>query len=247
MPPDTHKNSGADYPVDPAERVSQQQRLKKAAAAGANASKAPVPSFLSQLPSPTLTPTKTSEPAPASIPSPSNISAAIPEPFGAGQVPLDEKIDALPPNQNQDILTELRKISAWAEMQRKMTKGSLIVLAIIIPVLIGIGFWMEQRVQTSLNATISPTAPTWYEVDQKVRQGDFDQALEIGEALLLKTPQSPEAHQRLAGAYLASGKIEKAREHYAEAFRLFPSEENEKRLTAIEKRIKSQEAPVESH
>jgi len=42
----------------------------------------------------------------------------------------------------------------------------------------------------------------------------------------------------LAGAYLAAGKIEKAREHYAEAFRLFPSEENEKLLIAIEKRSK---------
>ena len=32
------------------------------------------------------------------------------------------------------------------------------------------------------------------------------------------------------------GKVEKAKEHYATAFRLFPSEENEKLLVAIEKR-----------
>jgi len=43
---------------------------------------------------------------------------------------------------------------------------------------------------------------------------------------------------RLAAAYLAAGKIEKAREHYAQAFHLFPSEENEKVLVAIDRRIK---------
>ena len=56
----------------------------------------------------------------------------------------------------------------------------------------------------------------------------------------MKTPLYPEAHRRLAGAYLAAGDIEKARQHYAEAFRLFPSEENEKLLAAIDRRIKAE-------
>jgi hypothetical protein len=43
----------------------------------------------------------------------------------------------------------------------------------------------------------------------------------------------------LTGAYLAAGNLERAREHYAEVFRLFSSEENEKLLSAIEKRIKA--------
>jgi hypothetical protein len=38
---------------------------------------------------------------------------------------------------------------------------------------------------------------------------------------------------------LAAGNPEKARQHYAEAFRLFPSEENEKSLAAIERRTES--------
>jgi Flp pilus assembly protein TadD len=48
-----------------------------------------------------------------------------------------------------------------------------------------------------------------------------------------------EAKRRLAGAYLAAGNIEEARNHYREAFRLFPSEENEKLVTAMEKRRKA--------
>ena len=76
-------------------------------------------------------------------------------------------------------------------------------------------------------------------MERNVRAGDFEKAISIGEELILKTPQYPEAHQRLARAYLASGNIEKAKEHYAEAFRLFPSEENERLLAAIEKRRKA--------
>ena len=85
----------------------------------------------------------------------------------------------------------------------------------------------------------SKPKPTWYNVDQNICQGDFKNAIRIGEELLKTTPQYPEAHRRLAGAYLAVGNVEQARIHYAEAFRLFPTEENEKMLFAIEKRIKT--------
>jgi Flp pilus assembly protein TadD len=78
--------------------------------------------------------------------------------------------------------------------------------------------------------------PDWSEVERTLRGGDFDKAIALGEELIQKTPLYPEAHERLAGAYLAAGRLEKAREHYAEAFRLFPSEENHRRLSAIETR-----------
>ena len=139
-------------------------------------------------------------------------------------------------NDNEAILAELRKISAWADMQRTLTKWSLIAVAVVIPAMIIVGILVERRVETHLGEIAPGQKPDWYDVDQNVRAGDFDKAIRIGEELLPKTPQYPEAHRRLAGAYLAAGKIEKARAHYAEAFRLFPSDENEKLLVAIEKR-----------
>jgi tetratricopeptide (TPR) repeat protein len=141
-------------------------------------------------------------------------------------------------NDNEPILAELRKIAAWADMQRKMTKWSLIVVAIFIPAMIVFAALMEHRVTKRIEDTAEK--PDWYCVDQNVRLGDFDKAIQIGEELILKTPQYPDAHRRLAGVYLAAGKIEKAREHYAEAFRLFPSEDNEKLLIAMEKRSKAE-------
>ncbi len=142
-------------------------------------------------------------------------------------------------NNDEPILAELRKISAWADMQRKMTKWSLIFVAVFIPALIVFAVLMEQRVKTKLEGVASEETSDWYDVDQCVRRGDFDKAIGIGEKLLLKTPQYPEAHRRLAGAYLAAGNVEQARKHYAEAFRLFPSEENEKLVVAIDKRSKA--------
>jgi len=143
-------------------------------------------------------------------------------------------------NNDEPILTELRKISAWADMQRKMTKWSLIFVAVFVPALIIFGVLMEQRMSTKLESVVSEETPDWYDVEQNVRRGDFDKAIQIGEKLILKTPLYPEAHRRLAGAYLAAGDIEKARKHYAEAFRLFPSDENRKLLAAIDGRRRAE-------
>ena len=143
-------------------------------------------------------------------------------------------------NTDESILNELRKISAWADRQRRMTKWSLILTAVFIPAIIVFGFLMERRVRTKLESVGSENTPDWYDVDRSVRRGDFDKAIQIGEKLIVKTPACPEAHLRLAGAYLAAGNLDRARLHYADAFRLFPSEENEKSLAAIDRRLKSE-------
>jgi tetratricopeptide (TPR) repeat protein len=139
-------------------------------------------------------------------------------------------------NDTESILAELRKISAWADVQRKMTKWALICVAVFIPVMIVIGIVVEHNVKSSFDEMMPQPTKDWYNVDGNIRTGEFDKAIQIGEELIVKTPQWPEAHRRLAGAYLAAGKIEGAKKHYAEAFRLFPSEENEKLLMAIQKR-----------
>lgn len=143
-------------------------------------------------------------------------------------------------NDDEPILIEIRKISAWAELQRNISKWSLIFLAVFVPGLIIFAllmtFLVEQRAKRNLESLASENIPSWYDVHQNVRRGDFDKAIQIGEELVLKTPLYSEAHRNLGEAYLAAGNIEKARQHYAEAFRLFPSDENEKLLAAIDRR-----------
>ena len=124
-------------------------------------------------------------------------------------------------------------------MQRKITRRSLIFLAALVPVMIGVFVLMGRGLKPNLESNLPPHQADWYDVARKVHEGEFEKAIAIGEELIVRSPQYPEAHLRLAGAYLAAGNLEKAREHYAEAFRLFPSEENEKLLSAIEKRVKA--------
>jgi tetratricopeptide (TPR) repeat protein len=228
-PEKSTRPSSADYPVDPAERSNQEARLRKAAAAGASASKSPISALRLQLPS--------SPPASQSVPEPETTlskPAALPEAASASDGP-----SASQPT-NDEILAELRKISAWADLQRKLTKWSFLFLAALVPVLIGSFILMERQLKPNLDSNLSPHQADWYEVERNVRLGDFDKAIAIGEELILKMPQYPEAHERLARAYLACGNLDKAKEHYAEAFRLFPSEENEKLLRAIETRVKAE-------
>ena len=146
-------------------------------------------------------------------------------------------------NDNEQILTELRRIGAWADMQRKATKRAFIIMAVFVPAMIALGIVGAKLKTASIDDAESsrkPDKPTWTDVDRKILRADLDEAIRIGEELIQKTPQYSEGHHRLASAYLAAGKTEQARRHYAQAFHLLPSEENEKLLISIDKRIKDE-------
>ena len=141
---------------------------------------------------------------------------------------------------DNESLAELKKIAAWTDMQRKLSRWALISVPVFISAVVVFAVVMEYRAKkhfASLGGLNIPEPPTWYGVESNICRCNLDEAIRIGEELIQKTPQYWEGHRRLASAYLAAGKIEKARQHYAEALRLLPSEENEKLLIAIDKRI----------
>lgn len=146
-------------------------------------------------------------------------------------------------NDNDALLAELRKISAWADMQRKMTKWSLVFLAVFVPGMILSAIALEQRMKNRIDAPRDPSNATWYDVQQHVRQGEFDPAIRIGKALVQQAPHDPDGHVRLGSAYLAAGDVAQARERFAEAARLFPTAENQDRLKAVDERIARESAP----
>ena len=142
-------------------------------------------------------------------------------------------------NNDDAILAELKKISAWSEQQRKMSRLATIMVAIAIPLVIVLGIVADYDVKSTIARV---DAPTWYDVDRDARAGDFDKALQVGEDLMKKAPWDPDAHRRLGNVYLAAGKTEKAKEQYEITCLLFPSEENQKLREAIVKRIASDQA-----
>jgi len=159
--------------------------------------------------------------------------------FGPGcsrQAPRAFQLGGQNMNDTEHILAELKNQTALAESARRTNKWSLVFLAIFLfalPVIVYL-FGLGQRGRGAPEQALN-----WYDVKHSAMRLDFDKAIQIGEKLILKTPLDPEAHRRLARAYLAAGDVKNARQHYAEAFRLFPSEENEKLVEAIERRIKA--------
>lgn len=143
-------------------------------------------------------------------------------------------------NDNDAILAELRKIAAWTDLQRKMTKWSLVFLAIFIPAIILFGAVMEHRLTKKIDGLGAAPKPTWYDVERNLRLGAVDEAVRIGEELIQSAPLYPDGHGRLGSAYLAAGNVAKARAHYAEAARLFPSGENINLLNAADARIEQE-------
>jgi tetratricopeptide (TPR) repeat protein len=222
--------AGGEYPVDPAERSNQEARLKKAAAAGASASRSPIPGLILQA--------SPASPATEKAGEATEHSPKMPAPTQSAAEMTSER--SASPIINDEVLAELRKISAWAEFQTKVTKRALTFMAFAILVGIGVVIFVTRDLNTKVESKMSVQTPDWSDVDRNVREGDPDKAILIGEELIAKTPQYWKSHERLANAYLAAGKVDKAKEHFATAFRLFPSEENEKLLSAIEKRIKTE-------
>lgn len=146
-------------------------------------------------------------------------------------------------NDNDAILAELKKISAWADMQRTAMKWSFVFLALFIPAMIVFSVVMDRRFNKKIDDFGSAANPSWYDVERNLRQGDPGEAIRIGERLIQRAPLYPDGHCRLASAYVAAGQIEKAREHYAEAVRLFPSDNNIALLEAAETRARQTESP----
>lgn len=146
-------------------------------------------------------------------------------------------------NDNDAILAELKKISAWTDMQRKAMKWSFVFLALFIPFMIVFSVAMDRHFKKKIDDLGLAANSSWSDVERSLRQGDPGEAIRIGERLIQLAPLYPDGHCRLASAYLAAGKVEKAREHYAEAVRLFPSDNNINLLEAAETRARQTESP----
>jgi hypothetical protein len=143
------KPSGADYPVEQAELVSQRERLRKAAAAGADALKSPISSLLSTLAAPIAAmPPKPLDPL-AALPQSSPSTGAHPKP---SQTPFPEvpatqsgEVDrrALLPGMssldaeeqaflNGSKLTERESIDQFGKTILALTSGAFVVSFIFL-------------------------------------------------------------------------------------------------------------------
>ena len=120
---------------------------------------------------------------------------------------------------NQAILAELRKL--------KRVSCALLVFLILgtLP-----SFYSAFKRDYS-------RADSWDRVTTMVRRQDFPAALSMAQSLVACQPDYYYGHAYLGAIYLAMGDVTNAETQYTRAYELFPSEEVEKDLAAIRKRL----------
>ncbi len=92
----------------------------------------------------------------------------------------------------------------------------------------------------------SRSGPSWSEVSSLMEAAEYDKAMTTTRALIEKSPDYFYGYSYLGGIYLAKGDFAKAEENYAKAYELFPTEQNEKSLSAVRKVLKSRQAEQRS-
>ena len=135
----------------------------------------------------------------------------------------------------EELTKELRK---FVTMQKRMQFWSL---AIAIPLIVIVIILAILDATNTGPFRHNPDPPSWHSVGKEIEQGQYDQALTHGKVLLEKTPNDDYAHSYLASVYQAKGDLSNAEKEYETAYKLWPTEKNEKNLKAIRKRIEAEQ------
>jgi len=141
-------------------------------------------------------------------------------------------------NINQAILKELQNHTRYL---RQGTIMSVIVIVALIA-FISLSAYRVLTVTKGHEKKSENKADvlSWNQVQPLMEQANYDEALKIAHSLLQKSPGDWYANSYMASIYIARGDLANAEKYYAIAYQLLPSEDNEKMLTAVRKRINSE-------
>jgi len=120
---------------------------------------------------------------------------------------------------NQEILVELRKT--------KRVFYVFLVLIIVGTIPAFYGGLTRSHAQ----------ADSWERVTTAMRRQDFPAALSLAQVLVARQPNYYYGHAYLGAIYLAVGDVTNSESQYSRAYELFPSEDNQKVLAAVRKRL----------
>ena len=118
---------------------------------------------------------------------------------------------------NQEILAEFRKL-------KRIFYVMLVVfiLACIPPFIIG---------------STRDSSDSWDRVTTAMRHQNFPAALSMAQTLVQRQPNYYYGHSYLGAIYLAMDNVTNAQAQYLRAYQLFPNEQDEKDLAAVQKRM----------
>jgi tetratricopeptide (TPR) repeat protein len=145
---------------------------------------------------------------------------------------------------HEEILAEVKKVSAWADLSRQDLERfkrmnrvvGIVALAIVACAIVVTPIAVHYLDRKTENET------SWYTVNDCLWRGEINKAIQIGQKLIEKTPGDPAAHRILGGAYLIAGQLEASLDHYEQAYRLFPSDQNKSNIETVKGRIEEEKS-----
>ena len=126
---------------------------------------------------------------------------------------------------NEQVLREIRRLRRGCEV-------AYVILFIILGVL-GFAIYAGAKAKVKRETQIE----SWRTVGNAIDRFDFDKAYATAQRIVAKYPSNYFGHTYLGSISLATGRFQDAEGHYSRAYELLPSEENEKILHAVRKRL----------
>ena len=127
---------------------------------------------------------------------------------------------------NQQILEELRKL--------RKTNQWMSVVSVLV--LVGVCTWAFVLVRSRQASQANP----WTDVTAAMRQYDYPKALKLAQQLAAAHPEDYYSHYYLGWIYVEMGDLAKGETEYSLAYKLWPSEDMQKKLDAVRKRRESE-------
>ncbi|MEK9138564.1 MAG: hypothetical protein AAB393_15685 [Bacteroidota bacterium] len=131
----------------------------------------------------------------------------------------------------KQILNELRRLNTF-------NRRSLVFIPVFIVAIVGLLIFMDYL--TGRLRWQKPHSASWTEVQLAMDREDNDEALRLATILMTKSHTNYYGESWLGSIYHAKGELQQAEQHYARAYDLFPTEDGEKKLTAIRKVLKQE-------
>ena len=140
---------------------------------------------------------------------------------------------------NQQLIDELHELTAQLRQLRRATNIALVVCVVLV---IGFGIYLPIRYRSLANSRSRPPtqqtpADSYNTVRSSIDCLDYDKATQMLERIVQQYPNDYYGFAYLGHIALATGKLKDAETYYSRAYALFPSDEYEKPLRALRKRI----------
>lgn len=118
---------------------------------------------------------------------------------------------------------------------RRQTRYTQLALGAMAFVIVGYCVFSYFRAR-ALHSPPAERPISWSQIDKAMDQLDYQKALTLVRELIARNPNYYYGHQYLGHVYLAMGDLAQAETEYTRAYEMFPSEETQKDVKALQKR-----------